>query len=375
MNQAYRGNLLLGSDLTPGVVVVNDGVIVDIMRGDHASMSRDHVVDYDIISPGLIDLQVNGALGLEVSHSPDAIHQIAEWSLHSGVTGWLPTIVTAPASAYPRVFDLWRGVDRTRGATPLGLHLEGPFLTVARKGAHNPEWITAADDDLFDSWLQQEGITLVTLAADRPGVRQRIRALAERGILVSLGHTDASYEEFEAGIDAGARKATHLFNAMSAIHHREPGAMVATMLDDRVTAGLIADGIHCHPAMLRLAFRTMGAHRIALVSDMMSACGNGPGTYHLGGRDVIVSDTMATLADGTLAGSIMTMDQAVRNMVAWTDATPAEALAMACTVPARLIGATDRGELRVGARADLACWTSDLQVVHTRMADGQYWTA
>ncbi|MEJ7837868.1 MAG: N-acetylglucosamine-6-phosphate deacetylase [Thermomicrobiales bacterium] len=368
---AVRGKLALGQQLERGTIVVENNRIASVVRGDVANGNLPEIVyDAGIVSAGMIDLQVNGAIGLEVSASAQAIESISSWMLESGVTGWLPTVVTSPATAYPQVFANWDNVDRSIGATPLGLHLEGPFLSSEKKGAHRADWIDAAADDLLDYWLTQSGIALVTVSAEREGNLKRIRRLVDHGALVSIGHTNSTFEQFEAAVEAGARKATHLFNAMTSIHHREPGAMVAAMLDDRITTGLIPDGVHSHPATLRLALRTKGADRIAIVSDMMAACGHGPGDYTLGGRTVTVSDRAATLADGTLAGSILTMDEAIRNVVAWTDASIGQALHMATAVPATLLGLADRGAIRIGARADLVLWSADLHVEKTLMTTG-----
>jgi N-acetylglucosamine-6-phosphate deacetylase len=368
---AIRGNLVLGQHLDTGTIIVEDGVITRVVREQLPDGNLPAIVhEADIVSAGMIDLQVNGAIGLETCESAEAIERISQWMTGSGVTAWLPTIVTSPASFYPGVFEHWRAVDRNIGATPLGLHLEGPFLTPEKKGAHRLDWIEAANDEILDFWLQQDGIALVTLSPEREGNFDRIRKLVDRGILVSLGHTNATFEQFEAGVDAGARKATHLFNAMTSIHHRQPGAMVATMLDDRITAGLIPDGVHSHPATIRLAVKTKGPDYIAIVSDMMAACGHGPGVYTLGGRKVTVDERSATLEDGTLAGSILTMDQAIRNVVAWTGISIAETLHMATAVPALLLGIADRGSIRVGARADLVLWSHDLQVRQTLLANG-----
>lgn len=359
---AVRGKLLLGTHLEHGTVVVKDGIITGVFR----ELQREgnlpaEVFDAEIVSPGLIDLQVNGAFGREVSADPEDIDDISRNLLSTGCSAWLPTVVTAPAEFYPPVFKGWLDHRDEAGAVPLGFHLEGPFISPEKKGAHRIECIEAASEELFTSWLEQDSIALVTLAPEREGAADRIRRLAERGILVSLGHTNATYEEFVAGIDAGARKATHLFNTMPQIHHRAPGAMVATLVDDRVTAGLIPDGIHSHPATIRLALKSKGVDGIVVVSDMMAACGLGPGTYSLSTKEVTVDEVSARLADGTLAGSILTMDQALRNLVSWSDATPAEALHMMTLVPARLLADEQRGRLVVGTRADLTLWNADLR--------------
>ncbi len=373
---AIRGDLLLGSHLAPGAVVVTDGVISGIERGEVSDGKLPPtVIDAAIVSPGMIDLQVNGAIGREVGTDARDIEAISAWMPSTGVTSWLPTIVTAGADYYPLVFAAWDELDQSIGATPLGLHLEGPFLSPRRKGAHQLRFIEAASDELFTSWLDQVSVKLVTLAPERAGGHGRIRSLVARGILTSLGHTDATYEEFVAGVDQGARMATHLFNAMSPMHHRQPGAMIATMTDERITCGLIPDGVHSHPATVRLAINAMGIDRIAVVSDMMSACGFGPGTYGIGGQEVTVDETSARLADGTLAGSILTMDQAIRNLVAWSDATVGEALHMATAVPAGLLRDVDRGALRIGARADITAWNGGLGIQETWVGGSSVYTA
>ena len=360
---AVRGRLLLGQQLERGTLVVRDGLIESVSRDQAPDGDLPAVVlDADVVSPGMIDLQVNGASGHEVAAGAASIDAISTWTVQSGVTAWLPTVVTADAALYGRVFTAWDGINLRAGAVPLGLHLEGPFLSPARKGAHQLRYIEAATDELFTRWLKEQSIALVTLAPERDGATARIGALAGRGIVVSLGHTDATYDQFLAGVDAGATMATHLFNAMSPVHHRHPGAMVAAMMDPRVTCGLIPDGIHVHPAMVRLALRAKGPDGVAIVSDMMSATGLGPGDYPLGGQTVTVTETTARLADRTLAGSVITMDQAVRNLVAWGGISAAEALHMATATPARTLGDPSRGRLVAGARADLTLWSADLAV-------------
>lgn len=371
---AIRGKLLFGTHLEPGTLVIEGDRITSIRRG-HASNGDlpETVFEADTVSPGLIDLQVNGGWGREATADPRDIDHISRAMLPTGVTSWLPTIVTSATETYPPLFEAWPGHDPGAGAVPLGYHLEGPFLTLEKKGAHNPDLIQAADDQLISMWTGEDSIAIVTLSPERPGNLERIRRLADAGILVSLGHTNATYEQFVAGIDAGARMATHLFNAMTSIHHRKPGAMVGTLVDERIVTGIIPDSIHSHPAMVRLAIKAKGIDNIAVVSDMMAACGLGPGTYPLGSMTVTVTDETATLSDGTLAGSILTMDEALRNLVAWSDVTPAEAFHMMTAVPARLLDDPQRGRLVAGARADIALWDADLFPTRTITGGRMSW--
>ena len=357
------GKLLLGNSLVPGSITIVGDRIADVRRGPDADQRAD--LKADIVAPGLIDLQVNGGFGVEVGADPASILILAQRLPETGVTAFLPTLITSPPDFYPQVFDAMRAAGIPDGAEPLGLHLEGPFLSPRRAGAHKLHLIEAANDTLFNALLEATGIRLVTLAPERPGAAERIRRLRERGIVVSLGHTDATYEQFVPAVDAGATMATHLYNAMSPFGHRAPGVIGAALVHDRVTVGLIADGVHSHPASVRLAVRAKGADRIALVSDIMPAAGMPPGVYTLGGQQVTVDKTTAKLADGTLAGSIATLDQAVRNIVRWTDATPVDALRMASEVPARTLGLPDRGRIVPGATADIALFDDDLMVQAT----------
>lgn len=370
---AFRGKAVFGTHAELATIVAENGRITSVRRGlSHDGDLPETVIDAPLISPGLIDMQVNGAYGVEVMSAED-IDTISARFPETGVTTWLPTVVTSAAETYPGVFANWSDVDQEAGAVPLGYHLEGPFLTLEKKGAHNPDFIQAASEDLFQSWLAQDAIKLVTLSPEREHAVRRIREMVEAGILVSLGHTNATYEEFIAGVDAGARKSTHLFNAMTSIHHRAPGAMVATLVDERVTAGLIPDGVHSHPATVRLAIKAKGFDNIVIVSDMMAACGLGPGSYPLGSMTVTVTEESARLGDGTLAGSILTMDQALRNLVDWSECTPAEALHMMTTVPARLLDDPTRGRLVVGARADITAWDENLYPQATAIAGEIHW--
>jgi N-acetylglucosamine-6-phosphate deacetylase len=362
---AVRGDLLLGGRFVPGAVVIEGGTIAAVLRQPRDGDLPADVREAAFVAPGLIDLQVNGGFGVEVGDDPAAIRVLARKLPATGVTAFLPTVVTAPADLYERAFAACEAALDAPGARPLGLHLEGPFLSLARKGAHRPELIEAADPALLDRFAAASATRLVTLAPERPGLLPAIRRLAAAGIVVSLGHTDATIADFQAGVDAGATMATHLFNAMSPFAHRAPGVIGGALTDDRVVVGLIPDGVLCLPARLQLAGRAKGPRRIALVTDMMAAAGMAPGEYGLGGQRVTVADGTVRLANGTLAGSVLLMDEAVRNLVRWTEATPAEALAMASEVPAAVLGLARSGRLVAGFDADLALLDAELRVTAT----------
>jgi len=367
---AVRGRLIVDGRVVPGAVVVEGGKVKEVQRGEPAAGNLpSKVITASVVAPGFIDLQVNGGFGYEAGADPVALGRLSAALPRTGVTAYLPTIVSAEPEFYPHVFEGYAAAlaqpPDVPHAKPLGLHLEGPFLAVERKGAHRPEVIRSAPDSIIDAWLPHEDVRVVTLAPERPGALDRIRKLRERGIVVSLGHTDATYEQFRAGLAAGASLVTHLFSAMSPFHHRTPGAAGAALTDERATAGLIVDGIHCHPAIVRLTLKAKGVERTFLVTDMIAGAGLGPGDYPLGGQTVHVDETSARLPDGTLAGSVLTMDAAVRNSVNLAEATLAEACRMASEVPARVMAQTAKGRLAPGCDADLVLLDEDLQVVAT----------
>jgi N-acetylglucosamine-6-phosphate deacetylase len=368
---SIHGNLLLDRDLVPGALVVEDGHITRVLREPIHQLLPQPVIESAIVSPGLIDLQVNGGFGVEVGEDPEAIRCLARMLPATGVTGFLATAVSSPPEFYPRLYAAFAAARDAPGARPIGLHLEGPYFSPQRVGAHRRDVVENADPGLIDQLLPAADVRLMTLAPERPGAMDWIWKLRRHGVIVSLGHTNATAEEFIQGVDAGAAMVTHLFNAMSPFTHRAPNAAGAALTDDRVVAGLIVDGIHVDPLGIRLAIRAKGVDGIVLVTDMMSATGLSPGEYALGGKKVMVDTTSARLEDGTLAGSIITMDQAVGNTAKWGGVTTAEALAMATEVPARLIGSGTTGRLAAGMDADLVLFDRDLRVQATYVCGRQ----
>ncbi|MER2598400.1 MAG: N-acetylglucosamine-6-phosphate deacetylase [Caldilineales bacterium] len=327
-----------------------------------------------LLVPGLIDLQCNGAFGDDFTAAPQTIWRVAAALPRYGITSFLPTIISAPLSTVVAAQEVMQQGPPSGfgGAAPLGLHLEGPFLNPLKRGAHDLAWLQLPSLAAAATWHPAGGVRLVSLAPELPGAAELVSLLAGRGVLVSAAHSQASYQQALAGFDAGIRYGTHLFNAMPPLHHRHPGLAGALLADARPVVGLIADGLHVHPALVALAWRTLGPQRLNLVSDAMAALGQGPGRYVLGDSPVQVSnDSDARLADGTLAGSVLALDQALRNLLAWTGCTLNEALASVTTTPAAALGlGYERGRIAPGYVADLVLLTPDLHV-HTVLAEGQ----
>ena len=324
-----------------------------------------------ILAPGFIDLQCNGGFGDDFTADPTTIWRVAAQLPRFGVTSFLPTIITAPpaqAALGQQVVTAGRPAS-FRGAEPLGLHVEGPFLNLQKKGAHNPAYLRPPSLEAIVGWAPATGVRLVSLAPELPGALAVIRALVERGVLVSAAHSMATFDEAIAGLNAGIRYGTHLLNAMPALGHRDPGLPGALLAADRVTVGIIVDGIHVHPALVKLVWRMLGPARLNLVTDAMAALGMGPGVHPLGDFEVTVDESQARLADGTLAGSILTLDQALRNLIAFTGCTLAEALATITATPAKALGLDhERGRVAPGCVADLVLLTPDLRVQTTLIA-------
>jgi len=317
-----------------------------------------------LLAPGFIDVQVNGGGGVLFNDDPSAagIARIAAAHRQYGTVGLMPTLVT---DAPDKLKAALAGVHEARKIAPaaLGVHLEGPFLDPRRAGAHDPKYIRAMKaEDVAILANADCGALMMTLAPNRVGAED-VRALAERGILVSLGHSDATYEEAKAAVAAGARAFTHLFNAMSPFAGRQPG-MVGAALDTPDTfVGVIADGQHIHPASLALAFAAKRRDRFMLITDAMPPAAGGPDTFLLQGRPVSRLDGALRLADGTLAGSVLTMDEALRHVVQVIGLPLADALAMASRVPATFLRRErDLGRIAPGYLASLVHLDDELQV-------------
>lgn len=310
-----------------------------------------------ILVPGFVDLQVNGIDLIDVATAEGPNWDVLDASVRAqGVTTWCPTLVTSQLDRYaPALARIAAAMERDTAGRPAiaGVHLEGPFLGGA-PGAHRRELLAPIDLD----WLAAipEHVVLVTLGPELDHAAAATRMLVERGVLVALGHTTATDEEFVRCVDAGAGLTTHLYNGMSGLHHRDPGVAASALLEPRISASLIADGVHVHPRMLRLAFELLG-DRAVLVTDAVGWRSGGVGPVRLQMRD-----GAPRLADGTLAGSALAMDAAIRMCVGRAGIGLHPAIHAASTRPAELLGLDDRGDIAIGRRADLVALDDDLHI-------------
>ncbi len=289
---------------------------------------------------GYIDLQVNGAGGFDLTTDPESLWQVGAVLPRYGVSAFLPTLVSPSMAIVDRARAAWAAGAPAgyEGAMPIGWHVEGPFISPKRAGVHDPASLLPPDAGAVADWSPDSGVRMVTLAPELPGALDVVEVLVSSGVVVSAGHSAATHAEAITGFDAGIRCVTHLFNAMPPLDHRRPGLVGAALADARVTIGLIPDGLHVHPAMVALAYRMAGPDRLAIVTDAVAGFGMPPGTYTLAGRECVIDAVSARLPDGGLAGSVLAMNQAVRNLAEYAGIPETEAARAATTVPARLLG-------------------------------------
>jgi N-acetylglucosamine-6-phosphate deacetylase len=313
-----------------------------------------------LVAPGLIDVQINGGYGNDFTADPGAIWAVGARLPRVGVTAFLPTLVSpGPDEVEGALKVLAAGLPSGyAGAVPLGLHVEGPMLSPRRRGVHARSRLRTPSSALIAGWTRGRGIRLVTLAPELPGAGPVVRTLRRRGVVVSAGHSDASFEQARRAFGWGVTFGTHLFNGMSEWHHREPGLAGALLATPSVRTGVIADGVHVHPATLALAWRLKGPDGLVLVSDAapIARARRGPAAGLRRSGDV------ARDASGVIAGGLAMLDHGVRTVVGATGCDPADAIQAASAAPAGLLGDRSRGRLRVGARADLILLDEQLLV-------------
>jgi len=371
---ALRGRVVDGNrDWAFGTILVEGSTIKNVEPG---SINADETIDLpadSILMPGFIDLQVNGAFGVDVATEPERLEKLSIELLKTGTTCYLPTLISLPLTDYPTLLPQI-SLGGGRGAIPLGLHLEGPFLHPEKRGAHPLSNIEPPSEGALEAMLGATSIRMITLAPEKEHAQELIDLAVSQGTLVSAGHSDASFVAANRAFDHGVTAVTHLFNAMRPLLSREPGLPGAALTyGPPVACGIIADGRHIHPNVVKLAFQALGPEYLYLITDSISAAGMGAGKYSLAGQVVSLEGGDAprlgerppagSLENRPLAGSILTMNQALRNVMAFTGCSLGEAVRMATSTPAPLIGEeAARGRLVPGHRADIVALSPDLEV-------------
>lgn len=363
---ALRGRVVTDYEVWPeGTILFEGGAIRDVVP-DGSLLDADEVHEHpdSLLVPGFVDAQVNGFFGVDVASEPGRLSELSEKLLSTGTTSYLPTVISSPESLYEEVLpELAAAANSGSGAEVLGVHLEGPFLNLEKRGAHAAAYVVPPDAEMLGHILDLGPVRMLTVAPEVEGAGDVVELAVRRGVAVTAGHSNAPFEVAYEAFDAWVSGVTHLFNAMSPLHHREPGLPGAAFAHPRVVCGLIADGLHVHPEMVGLAFRMLGPDRVCLVTDAIAAAGMGDGEYRLATRTVYMDGSVPRLATGAIAGSILTMNEAFRNALAFTGCTVPEAARMASTTPARLIGEGRRkGRISPGYDADVTVLAPDLSV-------------
>jgi N-acetylglucosamine-6-phosphate deacetylase len=362
------------------LVTIEDGRIgrIDsLTQSEHESTDATHRFPEATLAPAYVDIHIHGCAGHDVMEAtPEALGAIGNYLAGRGVGAYFPTTVTSPRDETMRslaglAIEIGRSPEvRRRGATPLGIHLEGPFLSHLKRGVHTDALLEAPSITLFDRfWNAAEGkICLMTIAPELPGAAELIAHATSLGVRCSMGHSNARVCEAETGFAAGARSATHTFNAMRTIDHREPGLAAYVLDKQSLFAEIICDGIHVNPLMVRLYFKAKGEDRVILVTDGMSATGMPDGSYMLGDMKVEVREGRCT-SNGTLAGSVLTLDRGVQNFMEFTGAGLSTAVSAASRNPSQLMGIDDNwGSLDVDRKANITVLSPAAEVIQTFLA-------
>lgn len=372
----FNANIVTPTELIAhGAVGISQGMINYVGSIDNAPDNYAKKINLfgKYLAPGLIDMHVHGGNGIsfeQPSNLEQDLQTYSNWVVSTGVTHYLCSIAAPDAQAlvesikrYVNIFE--KGI---KGAQPIGLHLEGPFLNKEKKGAFNPAWLRMPSLDEAKSFINagEKWIRQITLAPELPGAQEVAGLFRSQGILVSLGHTNTDYETASAALKADFRHVTHTFNAQSGFHHRNPGVFGAVLASDEVTAELIADTVHAHPAAMKILIRCLGADRIVLITDAMPGAGLPDGEYELVGLKVTVKEGRANLPDGTIAGSTVLLNQCVRNINQLVGVSYPESIKMASLNPARAMGISNHvGSIAVGKEASLIVLDKDANVFMT----------
>ncbi|HEX5478256.1 MAG TPA: N-acetylglucosamine-6-phosphate deacetylase [Dehalococcoidia bacterium] len=369
------GRVLVDGEIVDGGVLCDGPRIADVLRAGEAAPHEAEVVDCSsmIVAPGLVDVHVHGGGGHSLmTDDPNEVRAYARWVVRHGVTSFL---ISTSGRDHAEIIRRLRALAPTVGTQPggarvLGFHLEGPYINPVRKGAFDPRWLRAPSVREWEEMCEASGgaILQMTVAPELPDADALIEAVVRAGVVASIGHTDATYEQARRAIDLGATHVTHCFNAMRPFGHRDPGVLGAVLESDDVTAELIGDGAHVDYAAARVLLRAKGAAHVVLVTDGMPLAGTDDGEAAWEGERICVEGGKAVRDDGTIVGGVTTLDRMARNAVEHMNADPAQALRMASEQPARAMRADGIGTLAPGAHADLVLLDDALQVQGTWVA-------
>ena len=365
--------IINGKIITPEVTLTNHEIIIEggkISAIHPLTQSDEPAIDAgDMwVAPGMIDVHVHGSDGHDtMDATPEALHGMARFFARHGVTGFFPTTVSAPAEPIRKALENVAAADPCEdGAEILGVHVEGPYLSRDYPGAQSPAALRDPDPGEYAAWFESGVVKLITVAPELDNALSLIDEGINRRIEFAIGHSGASYEEVVTAADHGVRQATRTYNGMLGLHHRNPGTLGGVLSDDRIYGQVIADGIHVHPAMVKLLVRAKGAGRTILITDAIRAAGLPDGDYDLGDQPVTVRDGICRIANGSLAGSTATMDGVLRNVIAFSGLSLPEAIPMATATPATAMNLSGKkGVLAPGADADIILLDADLQVCRT----------
>ena len=370
MKCIVNGRVVLSDRVVTGKAVLFDEKIADIVDMDSVSTEKCEIIDAAgaYVAPGLVDMHIHGYLGADVSDGdPEGIKKMARGIAENGVTSWCPTTMTVSEEEILAAFDAARkvkGESEYYGARILGINCEGPFINPSKKGAQAEEHIKRPDGDFIID--NADILKVYTVAPEMDGALECIEKVYKDGrVLSSMGHTGATFEEAKAGIAAGVRHTTHLFNAMTPLMHRNPGVVGAALSDDRVSCELIADTFHVNKGLFGIVAKLKG-DKLCLITDCMRAGGMPDGDYTLGGQPVKKKGIQCLLEDGTIAGSVLKLNNAVKNLYDNTDLSVAEAFAAASLNPAKVLGEDKEiGSIEAGKRADIIICDDDFNIIKT----------
>ena len=358
------------SGFAPHMCIRMEGGCITAINKNLPPLSGEQILDLqgDYLLPGFVDVHIHAYRGQDAMQGENAVRAMSRELYDAGVAAFLPTTMSAPIGETHRAVQGVRNVmnePEQRGARVLGAHMEAPFLNPAKAGAQLAQCLRLPDWDLFLTMTDGDVsiVRMMTLAPELEGADDFIRRAAAAGVVISLGHSAATADQAHHAADLGASHVTHTFNAQPPLHHREPGLTGAALADDRLYAEFISDGIHLHGDVVKLLCRAKGAARAVAITDAMEAAGMPDGEYSLGGQPVIVQNGQARLANGTLAGSVLTMKQALHNLIHQFGICPIDAVRMCTSTPAESIGEKVYGHMIPGSPVPLTRWTKDWEFI------------